>query len=55
MEPKKEQTLKDYLIEKILEDHEPDQILIDLIGADLYDLAETELEKQSVNDLKEMV
>lgn len=49
------ETTKERLIQKILESHEPDQILIDILRADLYELAEEELNKLDESRLLDIV
>lgn len=51
----KDESLRNYLIDKILEENEPDQILIDLLNTDLYCLAEQELKKATTQKLKDLV
>ena len=51
----KDESLREYLIEQILENNEPDQILIDLLKVDLLDLAEQELNKATIQQLKDLV
>lgn len=54
-EKPKRQLIKERLIDNIMTNHEPDQILIDILRTDLYYLAEIELNKLNEDELLDIV
>lgn len=50
----KDESLRDYIIDNILEKYEADEILIDLLKSDLLQIATEQLENTSTKDLKDL-
>tara|TARA_R110002096_G_scaffold276047_1_gene469765 strand:- start:47 stop:229 length:183 start_codon:yes stop_codon:yes gene_type:complete len=51
----KDESLRDYLIELILDSKQGDEILIDLLHADLHDIAAKMLLEEPTQNLKDLV